>query len=174
MAIIILTRSGIFTQDIRSWELEKDKDWKKCKTHFKKAQTELRRHAAPISDLEFHRSNANAEQVLSHFQNRHNEEEQETEVANTAVQDDLHVQLERLQKQVQQLMTRNTEKRNTQKRPNGRSNSRSRRSAYCWTHGLCSHGGSHFRMNDEGHIDEATVENRQGGSSSVCAWLNVE
>ena len=35
---------------------------------------------------------------------------------------------------------------------------------YCWTHGLCSHFGRDCRSKAEDHQDEATKDNRMGGS----------
>ena len=36
---------------------------------------------------------------------------------------------------------------------------------YCWTHGWCNHFGRDCRSKAEGHRDEATKENRMGGST---------
>ncbi len=38
-------------------------------------------------------------------------------------------------------------------------------SKYCWTHGLCHHHSKDCRMKANGHKNEATVDNRMGGSS---------
>ena len=38
-------------------------------------------------------------------------------------------------------------------------------SHYCWTHGLCNHKGSECRAPAEGHKNNATFENRLGGSN---------
>lgn len=38
-------------------------------------------------------------------------------------------------------------------------------SKYCWTHGACNHHGRECRHKAEGHQDEATFDNRMGGSN---------
>ena len=38
-------------------------------------------------------------------------------------------------------------------------------SKYCWTHGWCSHFGRDCRSKSDGHRDEATKNNRMGGST---------
>ena len=38
-------------------------------------------------------------------------------------------------------------------------------SKYCWTHGLCSHNSAQCRTPADGHMVNATFENRMGGSS---------
>ena len=39
---------------------------------------------------------------------------------------------------------------------------------YCWTHGACGHGSSDCVQKAEGHKDEATFQNRMGGSNACC------
>jgi hypothetical protein len=42
---------------------------------------------------------------------------------------------------------------------------------YCWTHGNCSHSGKDCETPAEGHTNEATYSNMQGGSTARCHWL---
>ena len=42
------------------------------------------------------------------------------------------------------------------------------KSKYCWTHGACNHGGSDCRWKAKGHKDEATFDNKMGGSCAYC------
>ena len=37
-------------------------------------------------------------------------------------------------------------------------------SQYCWTHGLCHHASKDCCTKAEGHKDDATLDNRMGGS----------
>lgn len=47
-------------------------------------------------------------------------------------------------------------------------------SKYCWTHGACSHSSAQCRMKKEGHKDEATKENKMGGSERFCNARSAE
>jgi hypothetical protein len=38
---------------------------------------------------------------------------------------------------------------------------------YCWTHGVCSHPGTHCRYPGEGHVQTATARDRHNGSTSL-------
>ena len=38
---------------------------------------------------------------------------------------------------------------------------------YCWTHGWCAHLGADYKR-AEGHKDEATLQNKMGGSTKYC------
>ena len=40
-----------------------------------------------------------------------------------------------------------------------------RMNKYCWTHDLCGHNGSVCRAKADGHKDNATYDNRMGGSN---------
>jgi len=42
-------------------------------------------------------------------------------------------------------------------------------SKYCWTHGLCHHHSKDCRTKADGHKDNATLDNRRGGSSKNIA-----
>jgi hypothetical protein len=53
----------------------------------------------------------------------------------------------------------------------GRGNSQRPSRQYCWTHGNCGHIGAGCHTKAEGHVDQATYQNRQGGSTYGCYWL---
>ena len=40
--------------------------------------------------------------------------------------------------------------------------------AYCWTHGWCAHNGYDCTSPAAGHIPQATLQNRMGGSNKNC------
>ena len=39
---------------------------------------------------------------------------------------------------------------------------------YCWTHGGCNHFGKDCKTKAPGHKDDATLENKMGGSKAYC------
>ena len=43
---------------------------------------------------------------------------------------------------------------------------------YCWSHGMCGHKSAVCRNKKDGHKDEATKENRMGGSNRGCVRNN--
>ena len=57
---------------------------------------------------------------------------------------------------------------------NSNSNRSSRRNPnltkYCWTHGLCSHSSNECRTKADGHKNNATLQNRLGGSNKNITW----
>ena len=84
--------------------------------------------------------------------------------------------LQTLQKQMemmQSMMTQMSQMTTANSTPSSKRKQNSRaqqprnqyQSKYCWTHGLCHHLGKDCRTKAEGHKDEATVENRMGGST---------
>ena len=39
---------------------------------------------------------------------------------------------------------------------------------YCWTHGHCNHKSSECRNKKKGHKDDATLQDKKGGSTKNC------
>jgi hypothetical protein len=56
----------------------------------------------------------------------------------------------------------------------GRDANRGRRntSKYCWTHGACAHFSRDCSSPENGHKNEATFENKMGGSTAYCGGRN--
>ena len=52
-------------------------------------------------------------------------------------------------------------------RTNNRRNNNNRK-FYCWTHGRCNHSSANCRNKAANHKDEATINNRMGGSNKGC------
>ena len=52
--------------------------------------------------------------------------------------------------------------------PDNASFNRRVRDKYCWTHGGCNHCSSKCSRKAPGHRDEATFDNRMGGSNAFC------
>ena len=44
---------------------------------------------------------------------------------------------------------------------------------YCWTHGACAHDSPQCKSKKTGHKDEATFQNKMGGSTANCNQRNV-
>ena len=64
-------------------------------------------------------------------------------------------------------------------RNNGNNNNKKKRrrtniSKYCWSCGAWNHLGKNCRFKKEGHKDEATFENKMGGSTLYCMECNQE
>ena len=59
------------------------------------------------------------------------------------------------------------------KRRNNKNNNNNKK-FYCWTHGRCNHKGVDCRNKANNHKDEATVNNRMGGSNKGCRSSTTE
>ena len=62
----------------------------------------------------------------------------------------------------------NRSTRNPKKTPNNPPFSRKVTNLYCWTHGGCAHESSKCNSKAPGHRNEATFENKLGGSKGFC------
>ena len=97
-----------------------------------------------------------------------------------SIQDTTQLQILQLLREIQKDMKENKKQRpqgsqGTQ-RPNRnrktRDNptwTRSVTDKYCWTHGGCNHEGKDCTTKALGHKDEATKENKLGGSKAFCS-----
>ena len=67
-----------------------------------------------------------------------------------------------------QLKGEKKEPRGNRKRktPDNASFNRRTTNKYCWTHGGCSHTSAECKAKANGHKDEATFENKMGGSKA--------
>ena len=75
------------------------------------------------------------------------------------------------QAQVSQQTSSNTTRQNRRtprKTPDGASYPRRQTDTYCWTHGGSNHSSQACQRKAPGHQDEATFENRMGGSNAYC------
>ena len=72
------------------------------------------------------------------------------------------MQFDHMQKMMEQMtnMTNNTNNNNGKKKRTT--------NKYCWTHGACAHSSKDCRSKADGHQDEATFQNRMGGSTQ---WM---
>ena len=97
--------------------------------------------------------------------------------ANAVQSDPVQLEILKLLKQMQQsLATTDTStgnnrrgRRTPKKTPDNASFNRSQTDKYCWTHGACGHASSVCRAPASGHKQDATFENRMGGSNAFCS-----
>ena len=72
----------------------------------------------------------------------------------------------------QQLKSNQGDRRNDYGNGGRKNNTRKRQrrnvSKYCWTHGACSHEGKDCENKNSGHKDDATFQNKKGGSTYFC------
>ena len=99
---------------------------------------------------------------------------------NTTPADSVQMQMLQILQQIQQDLQRNHNSNDTnnnndtnqarthRKTPDNARRARGDTTKYCWTHGACSHGSADCKMKAPGHKDEATFENRLGGSNAHC------
>ena len=80
------------------------------------------------------------------------------------------VQHDKIQLKMLQILERIDSKLDNQLDNKSGNNKRTRRALdhYCWTHGAGNHKSSECRNKKEGHKDNATIDNRQGGSNAYC------
>ena len=109
-------------------------------------------------------------------------------VANATTNDAVQLQIVQLLQQLQQDMktcintnnnptvpnnpgnnnNNNTRPRRNRKTPDNHNYGRRVTTQYCWTHGGCNHVSKDCRTKAAGHCDDATFENRMGGSNAYC------
>ena len=102
----------------------------------------------------------------------------ETQYRANAIQSDpIQLEILKLLQQMQQsLTTTDTNTGNNRrgkkipkKTPDNASFNRSQTDKYCWTHGACGHLSSGCRAPAAGHKEDATFQNRMGGSNAFCS-----
>ena len=90
---------------------------------------------------------------------------------NTVSSDKVMLEMMKLLKEIKDDMkdvksNNNKQKRNSQNNDNN--NTRYRRDKYCWSHGACNHDSKNCRKRLQGHKEEATFNDRMGGSDKFC------
>ena len=77
--------------------------------------------------------------------------------------------LKEIKDDMKEVKSNNKRKRNSQNNNNNNNNNnRFKRDKYCWSHGACNHDSKSCRRRLEGHQEEATFNNRMGGSNRFC------
>ncbi|GFH54654.1 hypothetical protein CTEN210_11130 [Chaetoceros tenuissimus] len=161
--LYLLTKTGKFTEDIKQWKKkpQQDKTWVNLVNYFNEChRLLLESNVLTIQDQERQQLSANLastfEQALALQANSSN-----TDVASS---------LAEILRHLQQLESRTTDNDT----PNDtRHNPRTcHYTEYCWTHGACNHKSAECRNKAEGHKDEATKNNRMGGSTNFISRLS--
>ena len=183
LAYIILNKTQLFRDSLISWnnKAENQKTWSNFQAHFRKAYRDLKK----VRALEIqHSSIANASML--HEIKEHNE--QTMQKMTTALTNSLYetvnmmtteqeqnnltanaVTIQSLQKEVQDLKLLVQQLTNAkQSQNNAPTQTRKKPRKYCWTHGWCAHAGVDCNAKADGHQDEATLQNRMGGSTKNC------
>ena len=109
-------------------------------------------------------------------QNEYEENQQQNALATTQlnVQTETLKMLSELQKQLQNLTNEvkknkdGGQKRQNRKTPDNPPYTRTNTENYCWTHGACNHNSNNCTRKAPGHKDEATKDNKLGGSKAFC------
>ena len=81
----------------------------------------------------------------------------------------LQQQMQLMQQMMNKMSTMQCQPNNTTQQSSNRQCSNNQRNPnqqlYCWHHGACNHRSKDCRNKGEGHQDDATFENRMGGST---------
>ena len=183
MAYNIFLKTGTFKSAIREWNKKPaaEKTWVSFKVHFRSAQQELKE----TNSLSTENANLNqahfVQQVVDGLQEALKPTEEENNmadeymnnVANMATNNQQLLptflqQMQEMQKMMndmQQQLANSQSNNNTRTR---RQTTRRNTSKYCWSHGACSHSSKDCNSKRDGHQDNATFENKMGGSTYYC------
>ena len=98
-----------------------------------------------------------------------------TEVVNSIKENQMQVEMLKVLKAMQEELNKLKRGTNTssstkkgRKTPDNASFSRNTTDKYCWTHGGCAHESANCNAKAPGHKDNATFENKMGGSKAFC------
>ena len=189
IALIILTRTGAFSHDIRTWHAknQNEKTWPTFKAHFKEAQRLARMSGGTINQLGLHEANVMVDKIVDGLKYEYQNETNQNEVAEAQMQkqidymanvarqnESLATKVQEMMAQMVQLQTQlNTmsKKKPYKPDPNGGRETNKNYKHYCWTHGSCSHDGKSCKKKAPEHQDGATFTNMMGGSTKGCFWL---
>ena len=147
MAILVLSRSGVNSDDLRTWKHVEEQTWPSFKNHFREAQQELRTTRPALGDItNFHEANSiQANAILQ-------------EALATAKADSLMQTLTAIMERLEKIENKPPPKNKPEPPPK----------AYCWTHGWCRHSGTQCNQPKDGHQAQATKTNKMGGSTKRC------
>ena len=158
--LYLLSKTGQFTEDIKNWKKkpELDKTWINLMQYFNEChRLLLESNVLTIQEQERQQLTAN---LASTFQ-------QAFALQANSANTDVATSLAEILRRLQQLEASNTDSTNNTTTNDTRRNTRTRRfTGYCWTHGACNHKSTECRNKSEGHKDEATKDNRMGGSTN--------
>ena len=177
LGYIILNRTQVFKESLIAWNNKQpnDKTWNNFQSHFRKAYRDLKKvralniqnstiaHATIIDQIKQHNtqtmqqiSDALKTSIYDTVNLMSSEQEPKSMQANNTIQS-LQNEIRELRDTIAQL-----------KKPQAKQQSRRKPRKYCWTHGWCAHSGMDCNSKAEGHKEEATLENKMGGSTKNC------
>ena len=175
---IILNNTGKFSQGIREWNrlLPNQKTWDAFQTHFTTEYQALRDSGELTSqDSTFNTANIiqevvdGVQQALNPTPDDISEASEIIQQANAATSQ-VSQQTELLQKMMEMMQMMQCQLANDTNASANQSLQRKRirrnTSRYCWTHGACAHTGFECTNKKPGHIDDATFQDRKGGSTA--------
>jgi hypothetical protein len=193
LAMILLTKSGIFANDIRRWydRPTAEKTWPNFKTHFRDAQKAIRNSTPTIDQLGFHNANL-VQQIVTGLRDQSindNPPPTTDTIADTAAahhnanatqqNQTMLTQMQEMQATLLALQNQAPPQQNNNhggrsgRGGRGRSQGRGGRPTqqYCWSHGSCHHSSANCTNKATGHKTEATFQNMLEGSKKRCYWL---
>ena len=174
------------------------KTWDLFKEHFSDAQQTLKDIRGPtMAQAGFHHANLLAAEIRSELQNNQekmfsvmrtithsdNEPEIEHEIPQESANISTHLSVQtetlkvltELQQQLKSLTNEvkinkggGVKQRQYKKTPDNPSFTRANTDFYCWTHGACDHNSNACTRQAPGHKNNATKDNKQGGSKAFC------
>ena len=177
------------------------KTWEVFKSHFRDAQKDLKEIRGPtMQQAGYHHANMLASQLrddLVHQQTEmmamvqtlaHNIQEENSPPTPPIEQPAVNATMSTGQEQMLQLLrelrdaqianntsqssrTRDQSSRVNRKTPDDANFNRVDTSNYCHTHGACNHKSSECNRKAPGHKNNATRENRRGGSNAFCGQV---
>ena len=174
MGYLLLQNTQIYNNALVKWNQLAQQSWEIFKNHFREAQKSLRRTGAlSIQESINHAEIISLVQqgVQMAMQDKYAEKDVETldstpqQTMNTVTSDLTMQTMQQQMELMRQMMETMKSMQATSSGGSKKSKRNPNQSKYCWTHGLCSHNSSQCRTPADGHMVNATLENRMGGSS---------
>ena len=185
IAIQIIQRTGDFEQSLKEWHRKppNEKTWIALKRHFTLAHKDLRKvRGKTIQQTSYFQANQLVKEVNDNItqmksdildsmsiiqQDRQDNSSVSTPTlptqtasavtGSTVSNEDLLLMIQQLQAQLSSQSVQTPPK-----------NFKRKVDHYCWTHGACGHPSNKCRNKKPGHQDNATLDNKMGGSTYYC------
>ena len=183
----VINKTGMLKDGIKTWiKIPRgQRSWIQFKQHFYSALQEWSEVTDVTVEESTYRQANFVQQVIDGISNMNaNDDETDeaiTDMANAMSQQSqtipqLIAQIQQMQSTMtalQQQMNNSNTNQNTNNRNNQSSDNTSNRkrrniSKYCWSHGACSHTSFECTKRRDGHKEDATSENKKGGSTYYC------
>ena len=182
----IVRATGEFENALITWfnRPTAQKTWDEFKTHFTQAHTELSRvRGSTMQGSVYHQANATIAALGNEIASIRTEvidsinslsvrdpspSSDQHMLATVSNQTALISAIQDLQSQIRDLAAINNSISNNRSTNNSNRWRRQNRSKYCWTHGACAHSSRECNSPAEGHQNEATFEDKMGGSNAYC------